>query len=91
MVILADNTEFSKHPQQRMTMHKILSQTLDMKYMVSWGPPQNIQILGQQGQNPGYIDTTGYIDTYRRGVRTIWWNKNPDLRNYGIKDVTVRR
>ena len=57
MVILADNIEFSKYPQQRMTMHKILSQTFDLKYMVYWGPPQNIQILGQQAQNPGYNDT----------------------------------
>ena len=56
MVILADNIEFSKYPQQRMTMHKILSQTFDLKYMVYWGPPQNIQILGQQPENPGYID-----------------------------------
>ena len=29
MVILADNIEFSKYPQQRIIMHKILSQTFD--------------------------------------------------------------
>ena len=64
MVILADNIEFSKYPQQQMTMHKILSQTFDLKYMVYWGPPQNIQILGQQAQNPGYIDAYSTVNRY---------------------------
>ena len=44
MVILADNTEFSKYPQLRMTMHKILSQTFDLKYRVNRG--QQGKILG---------------------------------------------